>query len=297
LRAATGERRSVSWTGGLLFDNDDPEAPYIFLIGRDVTDIRRAEEIQRQEERLRMELAQEREISAMRSRIMTTVSHEFRTPLATILTSSELLERHFDTLTENARVKRIKRIKNQIEVLTEMLDEISTVIRTGEGQISFSPERTDIGLLCQTILQDVRLSMRSEHDLRFINQIEDNQPLMADTRLLKHIIANLLTNAMKYSSDDARIDLIAQRRNSYLIIQVKDQGIGIPESDRENLFKAFYRGSNIENQSGTGLGLKIVHDCVMIYNGTISYETDHTGTTFTVTLPIPNAPPRHPHEP
>jgi PAS domain S-box-containing protein len=284
LKTREGEPVLVEWRANLVSEN--PQQPrLVFAMGIDVSDRERARQLVRQEERLRAALEQERQLSDLRNQFMSTVSHEFRTPLATILTSTELLERHGNNMSEAARQRRLQRIKEQIDHLNAMVDEISTVIRTSNGYVKLRKTETDLPELIKRLTRDVQLSIKSLHMVDV--QIDWSRGVIqADPRLIQHIFTNLLSNAFKYSSPDSIVRVRLYDEDDKIVLVIQDQGIGIPEKDRERLYDSFYRGSNVGARGGTGLGLRVVADCVNLYNGSINYDTGSDGTTFTIRLPI-----------
>jgi PAS domain S-box-containing protein len=284
LRTADDERVLVEWRASLIRQSDD-QPRLVFAMGIDISDRERAEKLMREEERLRAALKQERQLSELRNQFMSTVSHEFRTPLATILTSTELLERHGERMSSSARQRRLERIKEQIEHLNTMVDEISTVIRTSNGYVQFRSTETSLPELIEGLIQDVQLSMRTSHMVDLQTNWTRGS-IQADPRLIQHIFTNLLSNAMKYSPGSATVHVQLYDEDDEIVMIVRDEGIGIPPRDQDRLYDSFYRGSNVGARGGTGLGLRIVADCVNLYDGSISYQTGSTGTTFTIRLPI-----------
>jgi signal transduction histidine kinase/DICT domain-containing protein len=260
------------------------EPLYIFAMGIDASDRDRATALQEQERVLRAELEKEQELSAVRDQLMSTISHEFRTPLATILSSSEMLERYFEKLSSEARKRRIETIKEQIAHLTAMVEDVSTVVRTNQKGLQDRPEPLDLLTLTRNIVSDIEALQRGGRKVVFTHQWR-RAFVMLDKRLYKHILGNLLTNALKYSDDAVFVHL--SERDGQLVVEVRDQGIGISEADAKRIFEPFYRGSNTTGIGGTGIGLRILQDAVKACEGSISFEsTLGEGSTFTVKLPL-----------
>lgn len=280
----TGDAIPVEWRSSIIRQTSS-EPGFIFALGLDLRDRLRAENLQRQEERLRIDLEKERELSEIRTHFMSTVSHEFRTPLATILTSAEMMERYGADLQQSVRKKRVGRIKAQIAHLNAMVDDIQTIIRTGSGYIRLEPLPTNITPIVENIIQDMQTSLGSSHVITFDNQWT-RESISADTRLLQHIYSNLISNAIKYTPPTKEITITLREENGYIVFRIEDNGIGITPEDNARLFEAFYRGQNVGTRGGTGLGLRIVADCVDIYGGEIHYTSGDDGTTFVVRLPI-----------
>lgn len=247
--------------------------------------VRETESLRREETRLRLELDKERDMNDIRHLMLMTISHEFRTPISMISSSSEMLERYFDTLSEEGRLKRLKTIRAQVQQLHTLLETVDTVLMAGTGQLSFQPERLNPVDLCDglvSILQDTTLR---EHTIVFTHRWARGI-VKADERLLRLILTHLISNAAKFSPKQLTIDLELTEEAEQMIFRVCDRGIGIPESNRKHIYEAFYRGSNVSSIGGSGLGLKIVYDCVTLHQGKITFTSTDKGTTFTVALPI-----------
>jgi PAS domain S-box-containing protein len=252
---------------------------------RDITEQKRLEAELIEKEVLRIALEKEQELGELKNRFMSTVSHEFRTPLAMILTSSELLERYHDKLTTERRGIAFDTIKTQVQHLGDMLDDISVIIKAQMGRLEFNPIRLDLDLLCQRIVNEIQATIGIAHRLTLTSHGElSNIPI--DERLLQHILRNLLSNAVKYSPPGASVAIDLSRQDREVVLVVRDHGIGIPEADQERLFEPYHRASNVGAISGTGLGLKIARDCAELHGGTITFESEEgQGTTFTARLP------------
>lgn len=254
---------------------------------RDVSDRLQIEEERLQKEELRRALQKEKEIGELRNRFMSIVSHEFRTPLAVILTSSELLERYGDRLSPERKATGHQTIKKQVEHLSQMMDDISVIIRAESGKLQFNPTPIDMKQVCKELLEEMHLTVGMAHHLVFESDGDfDHMPI--DYTLLNHILKNLLTNAIKYSPEGGEVRLRLGRRGTHtILLEVSDNGIGIPADDQTHLFEPYFRASNVGNISGTGLGLRIVKDAVELHGGTIRIESEvGKGTTFTIYLPI-----------
>lgn len=249
------------------------------------------------EEELYKALEQERELNELKTRFVAMVSHEYRTPLTTILSSAELLERYFDQYTEEKRLQHYRRIQTAVDVLTHLVSDVLTISKIDVGKQEFNPSPLDLEKFCRELLEDLQLTIGSQHALVFTSQDNSNAEAQSamigtvymDEKLLRYTISNLLSNAMKYSrqSSTVRFHLACDRANA--ILRIQDEGIGIPLKDQQHLFESFYRGSNIGNISGTGLGLAIVKRAVDLHGGQIALDSqERVGTTFTVTLPLNN---------
>jgi PAS domain S-box-containing protein len=240
----------------------------------------------KQAEAMRLALEKEQEINAIKSYFMATVSHEFRTPLATILSSSELQERYWERISEDDHKQRLRSIQEQIVRMSRMLDDIE-VIMSGEIQaLGFNPAPVDVHDYLEERCARTRARLKSGQRLTLTDHLPDT-PLNIDINLLKHIFNNLLKNAVQYSPEGTEIKAEAKLYDDTLVITVSDQGFGIAPDDRPHVFEAFYRGKNVQTIPGAGLGLKIVQECVQLHHGKIIFESAlNRGTTFTVRLPI-----------
>ncbi|MCU0499766.1 MAG: ATP-binding protein [Anaerolineae bacterium] len=241
----------------------------------------------RQQEKLQNALEHERELNQLKNNLMNTLSHELRTPLATILSVCDLLQQFGQQMSWEHQQRRLHLIRGQVEHLRGMLDDISIVIRNQSGRGMFHPFPTLVTPLIAEIIEEVRLASGTAHQWIVVHtksEHEDRIPL--DQRLFKHILTNLLINAIKYSPDHTEIRLETYFHAHQFELRVIDQGIGILESDQAQLFEPFFRGSNVGEINGTGLGLRIVQDYVHLHQGTIRCQSQlGQGTTFIVTIP------------
>lgn len=230
-------------------------------------------------------LAREKELNDIKSRFVSMTSHEFRTPLAAILSSTELLTDYADRLPLEEKQELTDMIKASVKRMTHMLDDILLIGRADAGRLEFSPQSMDLRAYCAHLVEEVRTAGDHRHQMIFRYR-GSNPSFTADEKLLRHILTNLLGNAAKYSPTGALIELTAVRADSGVLLEIADQGIGIPQEDVPGLFETFHRGSNVGHIQGTGLGLAIVKKAVDLHGGTISVETQlGKGTRFTVNLP------------
>jgi PAS domain S-box-containing protein len=244
---------------------------------RDVTLRRQAEAD------LRSALEKEKELNELKSRFISMTSHEFRTPLTTISTASWILREHLDQLSGEERVKRFDRIHQAIGQMTTLMDEILTFGKATAGRLKFEPAPMDIGAFCTELVEELRVKTHT-----IIYTVEGGcADAMMDDKLLRHILPNLITNAIKYSPENSevRFSLVCDDTNA--TFRVTDKGIGIPHKDQERIFESFHRAENVGRISGTGLGLAIAKRAVDAHGGTITFESrEGVGTTFIVVLPL-----------
>ena len=244
------------------------------------------------ERALREALESEQQLGALRSRFVSMVSHEFRTPLTIIQSSADALERFSDRLDASQRAQRFNRIHTQVQHMAILLDEIMTIGRLESRQIEFNPLPLDVVALCQNLIDEMRLLVSSS-PIELILEAEGNAQVDLDEKLMRQIVTNLLSNGLKYSTAGTplRVTLICTDPHA-LVLRVADQGIGIPAADQPNLFEAFHRAGNVGAIAGTGLGLAIVRRAVELHGGTIDFTSvEGQGTTFTITLPRHSAHP------
>ncbi|MGC9527198.1 MAG: ATP-binding protein [Limnospira sp.] len=227
----------------------------------------------------------EQEFNDLKSRFITTVSHEFRTPLTTISFSAGLLENHGKKFSDEKQKTHFHRIKLGIQQMTEMLNDILIIGQAEAGKILPDPTPIDITQFCANLVEEFQLTTDS-HNLVFTAQTDCPQAHL-DEHLLNQILGNLISNAMKYSPQGGDIKIELSCGTDRATFRIQDWGIGIPEKDREYLFEPFHRASNVGTISGTGLGLPLVKKAVDLQGGEITVETEEDrGTTCTVILPL-----------
>jgi len=227
----------------------------------------------------------EQEFNDLKSRFITTVSHEFRTPLTTISFSAGLLENHGKKFSDEKQKTHFHRIKLGIQQMTEMLNEILIIGQAEAGKIVPHPTAIDIAKFLTNLIEEFQLTT-DNHNLIVTGQTDCPQAHL-DEDLLNQIVGHLISNAIKYSPEggDIKIDWFCS--GDRLSFRIQDWGIGIPEKDREYLFDPFHRASNVGTISGTGLGLPLVQKAVNLLGGEITVETEEDrGTTCTVILPL-----------
>ena len=241
--------------------------------------------LQQRNEELAESLEREKELNRLKSRFVSMVSHEFKTPLTTISLSCNLLQRYGERMAADERGEELKIIERTVDYMHDLLDNVLTVSRWEAGKIAFQPTSTDVLHLCQGLVERFQAMYDTTHRLEFITNGEFLNT-QVDPRLLEHILSNLLSNAFKYSPAGGTIWLTMTANEDSLVFQVKDEGIGISQADRQHLFESFHRGNNVENIKGTGLGLSIVKQFVDLHGGTVEVESQiQQGTIVTVILP------------
>ncbi len=250
--------------------------------------IERTAALQERELELQRALSKERELNELKSRFLSMASHEFKTPLSTVLSSTELIEMYTESDQQAKRQKHLDRIKDTVGQLTEVLNDFLSISQLEQGMTKCMPERIDLRALLSTSIEASEGQLRAGQVIE-LRTSDVPQHLVTDPKMLRHVLMNLLSNAAKYSPDGAAITLSSALADGQLRLSVRDTGIGIPEEDRTYLFDRFFRARNVENIPGSGLGLNIVANYVQLLGGTVSFTSAETrGTTFTVDLPCNN---------
>ncbi len=253
-----------------------------------LSNMKLTEEIRREKEIemiLKESLNKEKELNELKTRFISTTSHEFRTPLTTIMSSSELIQRYRKKWSEDKIEVHLERIKATVDYLTNLLDDILTISRTDSGKIHYEPQKTDLCGLCEAIIQQAKIYSNEHHKFIFNYNVKEDIFIL-DQKLIRFILLNLLSNAFKYSPDGGNVTLEVSESGSNIIFKIRDEGIGIPESDKKYLCQPFHRCSNVEDINGTGLGLSIVKKSVELHSGQFDYESEEgKGTNFTITIP------------
>lgn len=226
-------------------------------------------------------LEKEKELNELKSRFVSMASHEFRTPLSTILSSIYLVSQYKSAEEQSKRDKHVQRIISSVNMLTDILNDFLSVGKIEEGKIQVRIQELDIKDSIQSTLNEIHPILRGEQIIQY--EHSGNVLVNLDAALLKHIMMNLISNAIKFSPEKGRILVTTSVRNNQLWLSVKDEGMGIPEEDQQYLFQRFFRGTNATNIQGTGLGLHIVAKYVELLNGEINFESKaEEGTNFII---------------
>ncbi|MEM6524511.1 MAG: ATP-binding protein [Bacteroidota bacterium] len=229
-------------------------------------------------------LEKERELNELKSRFVAMASHEFRTPLSTMLSSTSLIERYSADEHQEKRAKHIEKIKSAIGNLKNILDDFLSLSKLEEGKITVNKGEVSVSQLAEDVIDQMSQLTRENQRIRLMIKGKET-PCITDDQIINNVLINLISNGIKYSEKD--VDLILTYKDNTLEIQVRDYGMGIPEQDKKHMFERFFRAKNAINIQGTGLGLNIVKKYVEILEGTIDFEsTLNKGTTFTVCFPI-----------
>lgn len=243
-------------------------------------------ERQRLEEELRQSLAKEKELSDLKSNIISVVSHEYRTPLTSILTSAELLQHYGYQWPEEKRHRHLDRIQISVKHLTQLVSDVLLISKAEAGKLEFNPAPLDLVVFCSELVEELQLATKTEHNINF-KSCGSCKDASLDEKLLRQFLSNLLSNAIKYSPEGGNIQFDLICKDDTAIFRIQDRGIGIPLEDQAQLFEPFHRSRNVGTISGTGLGLAIAKKCVEQHGGQIGVESEvGVGTTFTIRLPL-----------
>ena len=246
------------------------------------------QELERSQKELHEALDKEKELNEIKSRFVSMASHEFRTPLSTVLSSAALLGKYTQTEEQEKRDKHIRRIKDSVKHLNTLLDDFLSLGRLEEGKIKADPAQFAIKELLDEVTEEMRPLAKEGQEI-VCDFAKNDATFISDKRLLKNVLINLLSNAVKFSPEGAAIHLNTSLINNHLKLSVTDQGIGISEEDQQHLFSSFFRGANALNIEGTGLGLHIVKRYLDLLNGSIHLQST-LGEGTTITIEVPNQP-------
>lgn len=231
-------------------------------------------------------LKRELEVNSMKSRFISIASHEFRTPLATVLSSLSLVEKYANLNEDDKRNKHIGRIKSSVKNLTDILNDFLSLNKLEEGKVFLNIESFNLHDLIDGLMQELQGITKAGQKIKVSCKHAGNCMVNLDKSLVRNILINLVSNAIKFSPENAAIEIYAELHENTIHLSVKDHGIGIPDSDQKHLFERFFRSSNAGEIQGTGLGLSIVSHYVNLLKGSIKFESiENQGTTFYINLP------------
>ena len=270
---------STYLTNSVPLFSDENQVNHVLFVLHNITKQKKIEQ------RITRALEKEKEVSEMKSRFISMASHEFRTPLSAILTSANLISRQNEPGKEERRIMNIDRIKSNVRTLVGILDEFLSLGKLEEGKVTLRPENFDLLDFARATLAELEGYKKEGQEI----ELKANCtaiPVTLDKQIIKNVLLNLLSNALKYSPQNKTVTLQINLEDLGLTLCVIDRGIGIPEEEQQNLFKRFYRARNVANIQGTGLGLNIVKKYVELVDGSITFSSKLSeGTTFKVFLP------------
>jgi PAS domain S-box-containing protein len=235
------------------------------------------------EEDLNKALEKEKDLNELKSRFVSMASHEFRTPLSTVLSSAYLIEKYKDSDDQLKRAKHLERIYSSVNMLTDILNDFLSVGKIEEGKIGVRITECHISDIVSQVIEEIRINLRDSQQIHYTH--EGGMWWMLDASLLKHILMNLVSNASKFSADVCCIDIHTFITDDLLTLSVKDHGIGISADDQKHLMERFFRGGNAANIQGTGLGLHIVSKYAELMNGAVACKSKlGEGTEFLISF-------------
>jgi PAS domain S-box-containing protein len=271
----------ITWVYGKAIAETAADGSVTGYIGTltDITERLKMEEIKRALER-------EKELSELKLRFFSMASHEFRTPLSIIMFASQMLENSEPEWLDDKKIRNINRIKDSAQKITQMLTDVLILARAEAEKLELKPKTLNLKQFCQQILEEIQTEP-NEARISLIYTGNANDEVDLDEQLLHSILINILSNAVKYSPQGEEVKFEVNLQAESVVFTIKDQGIGIPLTDRAHLFDAFYRGENVGRIEGTGLGLAVVKRCVDLQEGQITCNSyPGEGTTFIVSIPI-----------
>lgn len=279
LRHEDGSYVWIESTESLSEALEDGGEPLLVSVSRDITRQKQAEE------EIRQALEKERELNEIKTRFISMVSHEFRTPMTSIKASTALLRDFGERLSEDKKTRHHNNITSALKRMNQMLDDVLFVGRSESGHVRFAPIPLKINAYCRELIESMEF-IDDNPRIDFSSDLDDNAEFPLDENLLNHIFQNLLGNALKYSATAFPVRFSIRKDGSELIFEISDQGIGIPKAAQKRLFEAFYRAENVGVTQGTGLGLSIALRSIELHGGKLEFSSEEgIGTTFVVRFP------------
>ena len=236
--------------------------------------------------RLREALLKEKELNELKTKFLSLVSHEFKTPLSGILSSTNLLGKYTQKKQQDKREKHIKTIKSKVKYLDNILTDFLSVERLESGKVKYKFNNFPLSKVINEVVYDANMMLKDGQKISYPTNIDDIN-LEFDEKILELILTNLINNAIKYSSENQTIDIIVEVEEKNLLIQIKDEGIGIPANEQKHMFNRYFRAENALLNQGTGIGLNIVKTHLENLGGNITFiSQENIGSSFTITIPI-----------
>ncbi len=243
-------------------------------------------QLEKSQNELKKALDKEKELNELKSRFVSMASHEFRTPLSTVMSSASIISKYRKEEEDPKRIKHVDRIKSAVNNLTGILNDFLSLSKLEENKVDLKLDLIDFNQLCELTSDELKSILKSGQkiDHQCVGKVK---LVRTDERILKNILFNLMSNAIKYSPENATIYCVTSFEHNHLKIEIKDEGIGIPKNEQKHLFDRFFRASNVENIQGTGLGLNIVKRYIDLLNGRISFTSEEgEGSCFVIEIPI-----------
>jgi PAS domain S-box-containing protein len=242
------------------------------------------QKLEQSQQELSEALDKERELSEIKSRFVSMASHEFRTPLSTVLSSASLLSKYVKEEDQEKRTKHIERIKGAVKNLNEILEDFLSLGKLDEGKVISVNAPLELKPFIEETIEDIKGFLKEGQNIIF--HYEGEFVINSDKKLLKNVLLNLISNAIKFSEPRTTVNVESNVNSEFAMIKVTDQGLGISKDDQDHLFSSFFRGANVLNIQGSGLGLHIVKRYLDLMSGSVSLSSKlNEGTTLTVTIP------------
>ncbi len=240
------------------------------------------------EHKISESLRKERELGELKTKFLSLVSHEFKTPLSGILTSATLASKYTETEQQDKREKHFKTIKSKVNYLNNILNDFLSIERLESGKATFKFEVFPLSKVINEVIYNANMLLKDGQRITYPNNIDDIS-LNFDEKILELSLTNLINNAIKYSSEYSIIDVEVEELGDHLTIKIRDEGIGIPEKDQKFIFKRYFRAENALLNQGTGIGLNIVKSYLESLGGKITFESEENkGSVFTIFIPLEN---------
>jgi signal transduction histidine kinase len=243
------------------------------------------QKLEESQQELSEALDKERQLNEIKSRFVSMASHEFRTPLTTVLSSASLLSKYTASGDQEKRDKHIQRIKNSVNNLNDILEDFLSLGKLNEGKIEKKFERVKLNAIVEDTLEEMKAMLKNGQ--HFELNCSGDCDAFTDKKLFRNILVNLISNAIKFSDEGKVITITGEVTDNRAAISVTDEGIGISEKDQEHLFSSFFRAANATNIQGTGLGLHIVKRYIDLLGGEVALQSElNKGTTINFSIPI-----------
>lgn len=245
--------------------------------------IKNISKLKRAEKNLREDLKIEKDLNELKSRFVSMASHEFRTPLSTVLSSAYLIEKYTSEEDQPKRDKHLRRIVSSVNMLTDILNDFLSLGKIEEGKLQAKFSEFDMQEMIEATIDELKHTLKKGQYIHYSH--EEEAMAFLDLSMFKHILMNLVSNASKFSPEASSIDIKTKQHQGHITLSVKDKGIGISGDDQHHLMDRFFRARNAQNIQGTGLGLHIVSKYAEMMNGNIQFESElGEGTEFIVTF-------------
>ncbi|MCX6210542.1 MAG: PAS domain-containing sensor histidine kinase, partial [Bacteroidetes bacterium] len=283
------------WWFDIVISGFQSQSDMVIINIQDITDLKNTEkerdntqeantQLQKIELELSNALAKEKDLNELKSRFVSIASHEFRTPLTTIMSSLILLSKYAENKDTNSQIKHINKIKISVNNLTDILTDFLSVSKLEEGKIENLPKEINLKNFIEDIISEMQSTITD--GITIVEKYHAKEMAIVDLKLLKNIMFNLLSNAIKFSKASSIVEVIVEELEGNITIAVKDYGIGISEEDQRHLFQRFFRGYNAMHIQGTGLGLNIVARYAELMNASLNYESlENIGSIFSLKIP------------